>query len=425
MSRFLNNANVELDALITASCGYWRAHYEPMEGQVLLVAHDSTDLNLSHLAGKLRLQDEDIGPTGSKASEMGYFVHPSLVIDAGTSFPLGYSQIKIWNRQFGADNRYARDYKKQPVEEKESYKWLQGVLQSQVQLQDLNARVIHLMDSDADMYELFALERLPKEDFIIRCSKERTIEVQGLSQGLPSYLEKVEWQSEFELEVPRGEKRKQRRAKMRLHYQAVQALRPKGKPKELADSVPMYLVYVRELDSSVPLGEEALEWVLWTSGAVENLQDALQIIDWYKKRWIIEELFSLLKTKGVALEQSQLASGIAFKKLTVLAMLAVLPILQLIKDRDNTYEQKAQLILLPQQQVFVQALLEMLQGKTPAQKNPHPPDSLAQLAWVVARLGGWNGYANAAKPGPKTMSRGWRIFGDRWQGWLLARGGNN
>ena len=50
------------------------------------------------------------------------------------------------------------------------------------------------------------------------------------------------------------------------------------------------------------------------------------------------------------------------------------------------------------------AISATLEGGTDRQKNPHPPGSLAWLAWIAARLGGWNCYYKP--PGPKTMSRG-------------------
>ena len=55
-----------------------------------------------------------------------------------------------------------------------------------------------------------------------------------------------------------------------------------------------------------------------------------------------------------------------------------------------------------------QALLPSLEGKTARQQNPHPPHSLAWLAWIIARLGGWNCYYKP--PGPKTMRAGWDRF---------------
>jgi len=45
-----------------------------------------------------------------------------------------------------------------------------------------------------------------------------------------------------------------------------------------------------------------------------------------------------------------------------------------------------------------------LDGKTQRRKNRHPLHSLAWLAWIVARLGGWNCYYKP--PGPKAMRAG-------------------
>ena len=62
-----------------------------------------------------------------------------------------------------------------------------------------------------------------------------------------------------------------------------------------------------------------------------------------------------------------------------------------------------------------------LEGKTEKQKNPHPRPSLAWAAWIIARLGGWKGYASERKPGPITLLRGLQAFSTIHQGWLLAR----
>src|SRR3978361_1160736 len=59
-----------------------------------------------------------------------------------------------------------------------------------------------------------------------------------------------------------------------------------------------------------------------------------------------------------------------------------------------------------------------LEGKTDRQKNPHPPHSLAWLAWIVARLGGWN--CCYKTPGPKTMRAGWAQFATMNAGFTIA-----
>ena len=67
----------------------------------------------------------------------------------------------------------------------------------------------------------------------------------------------------------------------------------------------------------------------------------------------------------------------------------------------------------------VQPAIYELEGKTVRQQNPHPPRSLGWLAWIVARMGGWNCYYKP--PGPKTMAIGWHDFTQHAAGFLLAR----
>jgi hypothetical protein len=62
-------------------------------------------------------------------------------------------------------------------------------------------------------------------------------------------------------------------------------------------------------------------------------------------------------------------------------------------------------------------LSKKLEGRTQRQKNPHAPGS---LAFVAARLGGWNCYYKP--PGPKTMRDGWNRLAATLEGYALARG---
>jgi hypothetical protein len=48
----------------------------------------------------------------------------------------------------------------------------------------------------------------------------------------------------------------------------------------------------------------------------------------------------------------------------------------------------------------IQELSKTLEGKTVKQQNPYSVESLAYAAWVIARLGGWMGYASERPPGP-------------------------
>jgi len=51
--------------------------------------------------------------------------------------------------------------------------------------------------------------------------------------------------------------------------------------------------------------DDGLEWILLTTVKVQDADDALQQIDWYSCRWIIEKYHKCMKT-GCAIEKRQL-----------------------------------------------------------------------------------------------------------------------
>ena len=71
--------------------------------------------------------------------------------------------------------------------------------------------------------------------------------------------------------------------------------------------------------------------------------------------------------------------------------------------------------------IFLFMICKKLTGKTEKQKNPHTQNSMAWVSWIIARLGGWNGYASESPPGPIIMLRGLQKFELQYEGWLLAQ----
>src|SRR5919106_1327065 len=57
--------------------------------------------------------------------------------------------------------------------------------------------------------------------------------------------------------------------------------------------------------------------------------------------------------------------------------------------------------------------------RTEKQRNPHPKDTLAWAAWIIARLGGWDGYSSSKPPGPVTFKHGLDYFHGIAMGWRL------
>ena len=171
----------------------------------------------------------------------------------------------------------------------------------------------------------------------------------------------------------------------------------------------------REIDP--PAGAKPVLWRLLTTLPVETVEDALEIIRLYRLRWRIEEVFRVLKRDGFALEETQVESKRRLFNLAALGLVAATRILQLTDARDAGAR--------PATDVIDESLIEAaaaigrpLERKTARQRNPHARGSLSWLAWITARLGGWNGYYKP--PGPKTMADGWRRLAAMLDGYAVA-----
>ena len=72
-------------------------------------------------------------------------------------------------------------------------------------------------------------------------------------------------------------------------------------------AISMWVVWVHEVDA--PPGVEPIEWVLYTSVRVTSFNDALCVIGYYEKRWLIEEWHKALKTGCRVLERQLKTKG--------------------------------------------------------------------------------------------------------------------
>ena len=130
-------------------------------------------------------------------------------------------------------------------------------------------------------------------------------------------------------------------------------------------------------------------------------------------------LFATLKQRGLEIESSQLESMAAIQKLCIMALSVAVTILQLTLGRENTAE-TADIVFDASRQRLVEQLVSNVEGHTDQQKNPYPIRSLAGVAWLIARLGGWSGYRSQRPPGCQTMYRGLQQFEMIFTGWQLA-----
>ena len=181
----------------------------------------------------------------------------------------------------------------------------------------------------------------------------------------------------------------------------------------------MRLVEVEE--AGAPVDCEPVHWRLLTTLPAADAAAAWGIVEDYRRRWRIEEYFRILKRSGMDLEEARLEGAHALHNLVAIGAVAGLAVMQLVEGRDAAPTHRATAVIAPETVLFVIALCATLEGKTAKQQNPHEQGSLAWLAWVVARLGGWSGYARYGKAGPKTIAAGWQIFTTMRHGWALRK----
>ncbi len=387
-----------------------------VEGRDVLCIQDTSEINYAAHSGRLKAADCQLGPVGNNR-DVGFFLHPSLVVDAESGFALGFADVHLWNRQWHKLDKHERHYRSLPIEQKESFRWIEAAQRAK-QVLSSAAQVTLIADREADIYQVFS--RLPdaSTQVLIRTRGERRIGVDGQKTLLGRHLSSLDSLGEIEIKIRGNNGRKKRRAHLEVRVARVALLRPSTAASEQAESV--YAVEVLERAETVPRGEKPIRWCLLTTHQVETLCDALRMVSYYKKRWQIEQLFRLLKQESLELESSQLERGESLKKLCILSLHVALVQLQLVTERSGEAGVEASLVFSESALLFLGVLQSELEGKTRKQQCSHAVGSLAWASWVIGRLGGWKGYASQSPPGPITMRRGLERFMSQYWGWSLA-----
>lgn len=414
--RLLNNDKVKVATIVS---GMQELCAQNVRDNHVLLINDTSEINLQAQVAHLDPDDPDLGVVGNNR-DVGFFVHPSLVLDAEQGAALGLAGVQLWTRKAEREDKQARRYQTQPIEDKESYKWLRAIEASEGCLAE--ARMVTLIaDRESDSYELLCRCPADRQQILIRACHNRAVE--GEAGSLFEAMRGLPFKGRYRLEVA-GDQRKQRptrEALLEVRAGVLTLNRPQrlAKDERYPRQLGSYAVEVREHSSTVPKGQAGIIWRLLTSHCVESFEQARQVVQWYAWRWQIEQLFRLLKKQALAVEASRMTRGHALQVLTVLGLAVALRVMQLSHAREGS-EQSATQCFTAQEVTCLAQLAHSLDGRTKKQQNPFPSHSLAWAAWLIARLGGWKGYQSQAKAGVITMFQGLKRFDDLFHGWLLA-----
>jgi hypothetical protein len=409
--RFLRNERVTLARLIEGVCAGIGAR---SAGRHVLAIEDTSELNYQAHAGRVA----GLGTVGNGADK-GLFMHPVLAVDADDGACLGLAQLHLWQRS----KAKAANYKSLPIEDKESARWISAAQQARQRMPQAR-KITVIADRESDIYEMW--ERLPdaRTELLIRACHDRRL---GSSAGQPhdklfDWLAQLPIAGSERLALAATARRSAHEALLHVRFGATRLQRPKHCTDPKAEpAVGVYAIDVLEDASTVVGKEKPIHWRLLTTHRVQSLHEARQCIAWYRQRWHIEQLFRTLKRQGLNIESSLVEDAKRLEKLAVLAACAASTTLQLTLAREGRTQRPASDVFDAQALEVLAHIAPTLEGKTQKQKNPHAPASLAWAGWIVARLGGWKGYASERKPGPITMVHGLQVFEAMARGWILAR----
>lgn len=378
LTRFLRNPAVSAQEM-AAEAG--RQTSQRCQGRDVLVLQDTTVIR-------------------PESGGAGDHLHAVLALDAGDGAILGLVDGQFLHRSSGRKAlRKAR-----PVEEKESFRWLQGA-DAAASVCAGARRITVIADREGDIYEAFAL-RPDSVELLIRASQDRSLADGG---RLFAALDAVPESGRSTLDLPAQPGSKARSVQLAVRFATCTLTRPKlAFHKGLPDTIDLQYGDVREVAPTS--GQPAIHWRLLTTAPVRDPAEAWGVAERYRKRWAIEQLFRTLKTKGFDIEGLRIEDPEPRDKLVMATLIAAVIIQQMVHARDGGGAplRPATDAFQPDDIPILQAFCAKLEGKTQRQKNPHPEGSLAYATWVCARLGGWTGYYG--KPGPIVILQGWLEF---------------
>jgi hypothetical protein len=360
------------------------------ECSIVLIAEDTTTLEYNGLK-----ETEGIGPISDNPKSRGILVHSALAI-AENGQPLGLLAQKTWARK---EEEYGKkkERKKEPIESKESYKWIE--VMNEAEFQEEGITTIHVCDRESDIYEFFAYAKENKSNFLCRRTYNRVLEDEDMK--INEYMRQADTVGRIVIEIPRDShvKRPAREAELSIKYSKVIITRPinLNKTRELCGTIELYAITAKE--ENPPEGVAPVSWDLFTNMEISSFEEAVKYIGYYTQRWLIERFHYVLKS-GCNIESAQLKSVQGLFNLESLYSVIAIEILY------TTYlartEPNAECTKLFDENEWKILYCVVNETKTP----PESPPTILEAIVLLARLGGFLARKNDGFPGVKVLWTG-------------------
>lgn len=404
--RFVNNDAVGFPALLRAHAdATWRRAAGKKE---VVVAHDTTDFRFADEVPRRGLGPMDNGG-------QGFYAHFSLVVAARQA--LGVIRVEEWTRTTRTPPKKSQK-ERYDNPTKESLRWMRAVVETESRADGM--AVIHVMDREADDYDIICALVEGGHRFVVRASYDRRLvsDDENASPRLKTFARtfEVKCQRDADLSSRRRTRpakqrnlyppRNAREARLAFSAQSVTLRRP-DKSKATRDELTLHLIHVWEPEP--PEGCDPVEWFLYTSEPIQTEDQIFEAVDHYRSRWVIEEFFKALKS-GCAYEKRQHETKDALMNaLGVFIPIAWSLLCMRTLSRDSATAGR------PAQDVFTDSQLELLREESNGRLPDAPTvrDAVLLMARVFGGLqpsNGEPGWQILARAFEKllTMEAGWR-----------------
>jgi len=292
--RFFDNDHVRAQAMLQSHILSTSRRMHALER--VLAVQDTTYLDFTS-----HPNTSGLGPLAAP-SHQGLLAHSTLALTP-EGVPLGLLQQQVWARD--PDTPRHKDHKQRPLAEKESHKWLTS-LQALAAAREAcpDTHFVSVGDREADVYDLFLLDRPAGVDLLVRAAQDRKAD----------HPEKYLWAAmataavAASVTVTVGARAGQpaREATLNVRHRHLTLRPPNNRSKEKLPNVTLWAVWA--IETAPPAGVKAIEWLLLTTVAIETSDDALQRLAWYAARWGIEVWHKVLKS-GCRIEARQLETA--------------------------------------------------------------------------------------------------------------------
>ena len=286
---------------------------------LVLLPEDTTTLNYSGLR-----QTRGLGPLG-EAKGQGLWLH-SLLVFRPDGIPLGLLDAQCWARPKGGSDTDQRNA--QGLAEKESLRWVEGLQKAAAAARRMpQTQVVVITDREGDLYELHdAVKQAPANvHTLIRAQHDRQLvgpdKLWAFMAAQPVGLRRS-------VRLPRGHGQPCRVACVQVRWAQVTIQAPAVGCKKSWPPLSLSAVWVHE--PNAPAGLEPLDWMLLSDLPIQGAEQAWEKVQWYCRRWGIEEWHRAIKT-GCASEQREFKTAQHLQRVLAFDLIVAWRVLATVK----------------------------------------------------------------------------------------------